>query len=125
MVDIIFDYCMPQPRIDLSVIQANSKKRTEAAFPKMDKLIEFNLVKPGDKLYITVNSCDANDSVAELIDDKYVLYKGEKMTMNNWGCKVTGWKSIRIYDNASIVGQTETLHEKRLAFMSEHNEAVR
>lgn len=44
----------------------------------MDKLIEFNLVKPGDKLYITVNSCNSSESEAELIDDKYVIYKGEK-----------------------------------------------
>lgn len=124
VVEIILDYCMPQPKIDLGAIQKNSKRRTEAAFPKMDKLIEFNLVKPGDKLYITVSSCDANDSEAELIDDKYVMYKGEKMTINNWGCKVTGWKSIRIYDNVAIVGQTETLHEKRLKYMSEHNESA-
>ena len=125
VVGIILDYCMPQPKVDLSAIQKNSKKRTEAAFPKMDKLIEFNLVKPGDKLYITVNSCDTTDSEAELVDDKYVLYKGEKITINNWGCKVTGWKSIRIYDNVAIVGQTETLHEKRIKYMNEHNESVR
>lgn len=125
IANIIFDYCMPQPEIDLSLIQTSSKKRSEAAFPKMDKLIEFNLVKPGDKLYITVNSCDSSESEAELIDDKYVIYKGEKMTINTWGCKVTGWKSIRIYDNVAIVGEAETLHEKRLAYINEHNEAVK
>ncbi len=125
IANIIFDYCMPQPEIDLSLIQTSSKKRSEAAFPKMDKLIEFNLVKPGDKLYITVNSCDSSESEVELIDDKYVIYKGEKMTINTWGCKVTGWKSIRIYDNVAIVGEAETLHEKRLAYINEHNEAVK
>lgn len=125
IANIIFDYCMPQPAIDLSLIQTSSKKRSEAAFPKMDKLIEFNLVKPGDKLYITVNSCNSSESEAEFIDDKYVIYKGEKMTINTWGCKVTGWKSIRIYDNVAIVGETETLHEKRLAYINEHNEAVK
>lgn len=125
IANIIFDYCMPQPEIDLSLIQTSSKKRSEAAFPKMDKLIEFNLVKPGDKLYITVNSCDSSESEAELIDDKYVIYKGEKMTINTRGCKVTGWKSIRIYDNVAIVGEAETLHEKRLAYINEHNEAVK
>ena len=125
IANIIFDYCMPQPEIDLSLIQTSSKKRSEAAFPKMDKLIEFNLVKPGDKLYITVNSCDSSESEAELINDKNVIYKGEKMTINTWGCKVTGWKSIRIYDNVAIVGEAETLHEKRLAYINEHNEAVK
>lgn len=125
IANIIFDYCIPQPEIDLSLIQTSSKKRSEVAFPKMDKLIEFNLVKPGDRLYITVNSCASSESEAELIDDKYVIYKGEKMTINTWGCKVTGWKSIRIYDNVAIVGETETLHEKRLAYINEHNEAVK
>lgn len=124
VVEIVLDYCMPQPKVELGAIQKNNKKRADAAFPKMDKLIEFNLVKPGDRLYITVSSCDAHDSEAELLDEKYVLYKGERMTINNWGCKVTGWKSIRIYDNAAVVGQTETLHEKRLKYMNEHNESV-
>lgn len=124
IVEKILDYCMPQPKVDLSAIQKNSKKRMEAAFPKMDKLMEFHLVKPGDKLYITVSACDSKNSEAELIDDKYVMYQGEKITINNWGRKVTGWKSIRIYDNVAIVGETETLHEKRLKFMNEHNEAV-
>lgn len=96
IANIIFDYCMPQPEIDLSLIQTSSKKRSEAAFPKMDKLIEFNLVKPGDKLYITVNSCDSSESEAELIDDKYVIYKGEKMTINTWGCQSSGTMSVPI-----------------------------
>ncbi|MBR4027199.1 MAG: hypothetical protein IKJ01_06530 [Lachnospiraceae bacterium] len=61
-------------------------------------------------------------AVGVSVDDKYVMYKGEKMTINNWGCKVTGWKSIRIYDNVAIVGEMETLHEKRLKFMRDYNE---
>jgi hypothetical protein len=35
------------------------------------------------------------------------------MTLNEWGCKVTGWSAIRIYVYAAKVGETETLHQKR------------
>lgn len=63
--------------------------------------------------------------MATLLDAKYVRNKNEKMTLNQWGCKVTGWKSIRIYAWAAIEGEIETLQEKRLAYVQEHNEAVR
>ena len=36
--------------------------------------------------------------------------------------EITGWKSIRIYDHVAIVGESETLHEKRMQYMAEHNE---
>lgn len=82
-------------------------------------------MKPGDKVYITLSSVDPKDSLATLLDEKYVLYKNEKMTLNEWGCKVTGWKSIRIYAWMAKEGEIETLQEKRLAYVQEHNEAIK
>ena len=105
-----------------TIENAVSKKRSEAAFPKMDKLIEFKLVKPGDRLYVITGCSKPEETEAVLVDDKYVLFNGEKMTLNTWGCKITGWKSIRIYDHVAIVGESETLHEKRMQYMAEHNE---
>ncbi len=122
IANIILDFCIPQPQIDITTIQKTSKKRSEAAFPKMDKLIEFKLVKPGDRLYVITGCSKPEETEAVLVDDKYVLYNGEKMTLNTWGCKITGWKSIRIYDHVAIVGESETLHEKRMQYMAEHNE---
>ena len=101
-------------------IKTESLKKKEKALPKMDKLIQAGLVNIGDELYITAKP---NDSKAVLIDSKYVNFKGEKITLNEWGCKVMGWKSIRIYVYTAIVGDIETLHQKRLIFMNEHNEA--
>jgi uncharacterized protein with ParB-like and HNH nuclease domain len=124
IADVIFDYCMPQPQINIDSIQKNNKKKTITSYPKMDELIEYGIVKPGDKLYITVNFCDAKKSEAKLLDGKYVLYNGEKITLNSWGCKITGWKSIRIYDYVAIVGENQSLHEKRIAYMNEHMEDV-
>lgn len=125
LADKLFDICLPQPGVDLTRIQKVSRKKMDLSLPKMDKLIEFNMVKPGDRLYITLSSVDQEDSLATLLDAKYVRYKNEKMTLNQWGCKVTGWKSIRIYAWAAVEGEIETLQEKRLAYVQEHNEAVR
>ena len=121
VINTIIDECLPMPSVDLTQIQTGSNKRTEANLPKMGKLIEFGIVKPGDKLYITQKP---DESVATLLDEKYVDYQGSKLTINEWGCKMTGWQSIRIYAYVAIVGEIETLHQKRIAFIQEHNEPV-
>ena len=41
------------------------------------------------------------------------------MTLNKWGCVVTGWKSIRIYQYLAKVGEEETIQEKRLEISEE------
>ena len=98
---IILDECFPQPAIDLTSIQLTGKKNNEDGLPKMDKLIEFGIITPGDNLYITT---DPDNSTASLIDAKYVLYKNEKMTLNEWGCKVTGWQSMIVYNKVRNLG---------------------
>ena len=103
----------------MTKIQFNSIKKNDEALPKMDELMVAGYVKVGDELYITVKP---DDSKATLLDSKYVNFNGEKMTIYDWGCKVTGWKSIRIYAYAAIVGEIETLQQKRLDYLN-HNEA--
>lgn len=120
LIDTVIDECLPTPDIDISQIKTSNKK-LEASLPKMDKLIEFGLVNKGDKIYLTLKP---DESIATLIDEKYVDFNGEKLTLNEWGCKVTGWKSIRIYAYTAIEGEIETLHQKRLAFIQEHNEPI-
>ena len=125
LAEKLINICIPQPNVDITFVQKNSRNKMEAMLPKMDKLIEFNIVKTGDELYITANFVNQEESKAVLVDEKYVLYKEQKMTLNEWGCKVTGWTSIRIYAYVAKVGEIETLHEKRLAYVQEHNEAVK
>lgn len=120
LIDTIIDECLPTPDIDISQIKTSNKK-LEALLPKMDKLIEFGLINKGDKIYLTLKP---DESVATLVDEKYVDFNGEKLTINEWGCRVTGWQSIRIYAYVAIVGEIETLHQKRLAFIQDHNEPV-
>ena len=93
---------------------ATNHKTREDGLPRMDKMIEFGLVKPGDKLIITTKP---NDSEATLIDGKYVQFKGKKTRIYDWGLQVTGWSSIRIYQYAAIAGENETLQDKRIAFI--------
>ena len=119
LVSVLVDKCLPAPQVELSRLQVNSRKSVEAALPKMSKLIEFGLIKPGDKIYVTISP---DDSEATLLDDKYVDFRGSRMTLNEWGCKVTGWKSIRIYTYVAIAGEIETLQQKRISYIQEHNE---
>lgn len=121
LINMLVDKCLPTPKMDLSKLQTNSRKRVEASLPKMNKLIEFGLISPGDKIYVTISP---DNSEATLLDDKYVDFRGEKMTLNEWGCKVTGWKSIRIYTYVAVVGEIETLQQKRMSYIQEHNEEI-
>ncbi|EPY2273395.1 hypothetical protein ACXAUS_002256 [Clostridium sporogenes] len=82
---------------------------TRNTFPGMDKLFEWGIIKGGDAVVIK----NRDNSEATVIDSKYVDFKGEKLTFNKWGQKVTGWSSIRIYDWVLIKGNDKTLHEMR------------
>ena len=37
------------------------------------------------------------NSEATLIDHQYVNYRGERLRINEWGQRVTGWSAIQIY----------------------------
>lgn len=91
----------------------------ENALPKLNKLIEYGLLHIGDKLYITTEN---NNSEATLLDGSYVEYKGKKMKISDWGCNVTGKKNVNIYTISALVGEDETLQQKRIKYTINHNE---
>lgn len=115
MINLIVNNCLH----NTNTIHNNNLKKHYSSYPKMNKLIEFGLIKPGDKLYITIA---ANNSEAELLDEKYVLFQGKKMTLNEWGCHITKWSTINIYKYAAILGEIETLHEKRIKYQNDNDE---
>lgn len=117
IVNKIVDKCFPKFEIDIEKVKRLSSAKDKNLY-RMDKILELGILKPGDKVYITVKP---EDSVATLIDSKYVNYKGNKMTLNEWGCNVTGWKSIRIYQYLAKEGEEETIQEKRIE-ISENEE---
>jgi len=91
--------------------ERNSTDITRANLPRMPKLFEWGLLKKGDKLYI--KNHDKEASMAEVIDERFVNYKGNKITYNQWGQYVTGWSSICIYAWAVKLDCDKTLDSLR------------
>ncbi|QPW57053.1 hypothetical protein IRP63_08910 [Clostridium botulinum] len=111
---------LPPPALEDFYVEVDDKKRstytpkrdtpiTRTTLPGMDKLFEWGIIKAGDAVVIK----NRDNSEATVIDSKYVDFKGEKLTFNKWGQKVTGCSSIRIYDWVLIKGRDKTLHETR------------
>jgi len=95
---------------------------TRTNLPRMPKLFEWGLIKEGDKLYI--KNHDKEASLAEVIDQRFVNYKGNKMTYNQWGQDVTGWSSICIYEWAVKIDSDKTLDNLRREKLNEIDNEV-
>lgn len=120
------DKTLPPPQLDHFYVDitgatvshqiiSSKKTITRTNLPRMKKLFEWGLIGPRDRLRIK----NYDDSEAEVISEKYVDYKGEKLTYNQWGQKVTGWSAICIYEWAIPIGSEKNLHEQRLKKMEE------
>lgn len=90
-------------------------KRVMTQLPRMDWLIEQSIVNIGDEVYIINHP----DEVAVIKNAESVEYKGELMSFNQFGCKITGWKAIQIYAYMKKVGEKDTLAELREEKMHE------
>ena len=90
-------------------------KRVMTQLPRMDWLIEQGIVNIGDEVYIINHP----DEVAVIKNAESVEYKGELMSFNQFGCKITGWKAIQIYAYMKKVGEKDTLAELREEKMNE------
>lgn len=90
-------------------------KRVMTQLPRMDWLIEQGIVNIGDEVYIINHP----DEVAVIKNAESVEYKGELMSFNQFGCKITGWKAIQIYAYMKKVGEKDTLVELREEKMHE------
>lgn len=90
-------------------------KRVMTQLPRMDWLIEQGIVNIGDEVYIINHT----DEVAVIKNAESVEYKGELMSFNQFGCKITGWKAIQIYAYMKKVGEKDTLAELREEKMHE------
>lgn len=84
-------------------------KRTQTKLPKLDWMIEQGLIKPGDRICVISHP----EETATILDEKHVEYKGETMSMNVFGCRVTGWSAIQSYAVMRLVGSKKTLGEMR------------
>lgn len=92
-----------------------TKKDSPTKYPKMDWLMEQGIIKTGDDIYVINHPED----IATVIDANTVEFNGEKLSFNQFGCKVTGWTVIQTYAMMKIVGNQETLAELRYKKMKE------
>ena len=90
-------------------------KRKSTQLPKMDWLIDQGIINIGDEVYLINHP----EEVATVVDAKNVEYKGEKMSFNQFGCEITGWKAIQIYAFMKKVGGNQTLAKLREEKMEE------
>lgn len=123
---IDIDRILPPPSLEDFYVEVDSRKKVvysekrntpikRASLPGMDRLFEWGIIKAGD--IVEVRNRENTDAI--FIDSKYVDFKGEKLTFNKWGQKVTGWSTIRIYEWVKIKGSEKTLHEMRQDKMME------
>jgi hypothetical protein len=61
-------------------------------------MVDLGRLKIGETL--TIRGRD--NSSARVLDGRHVEFKGQRMTFNEWGQRVTGWPSIRIYTMACL-----------------------
>lgn len=90
-------------------------KRSVTLLPKMDWLIEQGVVNIGDEIYVINHP----DEKATIIDHENVKYKEDVMSFNQFGCKITGWKSIQCYAWMKVVGNNDVLSDLREKKMRE------
>lgn len=90
-------------------------KRKSTQLPKMDWLINQGIINIGDEVYLINHP----EEVAVIVDSKNVEYKGKKMSFNQYGCELTGWKAIQIYAFMKKVGGNITLAKLRKEKMEE------
>ena len=91
------------------------EKTSHVKLPKMDWLIKEGLLNIGDEVYVSIFP----EEVAIIKDNEHVEYKDALMSFNQFGQKVTGWKTINIYAWMKVVGKDETLAEMRERRMKE------
>lgn len=100
---------------DLESEKKATEIRIRRKLPNMRWLIEQNVLHIGDIVYLINHP----NEKATVVDEKYVKYNNEILTFNQFGCKITGWKTIQIYSWMKIEGSTETLSQLREKKMRE------
>lgn len=89
---------------------------TKRVLPKIDAMIEWGVIKPGD----TIKAKDRTER-AILLDNGLVEYDGEVLSMQKWLKTLYGWSSIQTYVFAVHEASGKTLAEIRQKYMDEQS----
>lgn len=95
--------------------EAEEIRTKRTSLPNLDWMIEQGVVSVGDKICVISHP----NEMATIVDGKHVEYKDERMSMNVFGCKVTGWTAIQSYALMRRVEDKKTLSELREEKMRE------
>lgn len=101
----------------MSYTKRESSDITKRSLPKIDKLMEWGIVKAGDQI-----KAKNKDDTATLMNDGKVKNNktNEITTMQQWLKPLYGWPSIQTYVFAIDVKTGKTLSELRAEYMDEH-----
>lgn len=80
--------------------------------PGKQRLADFianGKVHVGERVHVNKQTAE----FATIVDGQHVEYKGEKMLINTWGQKMTGWSSISIYDSVILARNGQPLKSLR------------
>lgn len=101
----------------MSYTKRESSDITKRSLPKIDKLMEWGIVKAGDQI-----KAKNKDDTATLMNDGKVKNNktNEITTMQQWLKPLYGWPSIQTYVFAIDVKTGKSLSELRAEYMDEH-----
>lgn len=89
--------------------EAEEIRTKRISLHKLDWMLDQGLVNVGGKICVISHP----EETATIIDGKHVEYNGEIMSMNVFGCKITGWSAIQSYANMRLADGKKTLDEMR------------
>lgn len=109
------DYFVPiATQSSQSILNDCSSDITKRVLPRIDKLIEWGVVKKGDQL-----KAKNKDDIATLLSDGRVKINntGEETSMQQWLKSVYGWTTVATYDFAIHVETGKSLSVLRDEYM--------
>ena len=95
-----------------SVVEKKSKSRQ--ALPKIDTMLSWGVVKPGDIIV-----AKGRDDEATLLANGNVIVNGEEKSMQSWLKNVYGWSSVQTYANTIRKESGKTLSQIREEYMEQ------
>ncbi|MEF2912707.1 MAG: hypothetical protein U0O25_00090 [Succinivibrio sp.] len=117
------DYDDYYVKIANSTVTSYSKREssdiTKRSLPKIEKLMEWEIVKAGDQ----IKAKNKDDTATLMSDGKVKINKtNEITTMQQWLKPLYGWPSIQTYVFAIDVKTGKSLSELRAEYMESHQE---
>lgn len=102
-----------------SYSKMESSDITKRSLPKIEKLMEWEIVKAGDQ----IKAKNKDDTATLMSDGKVKINKtNEITTMQQWLKPLYGWPSIQTYVFAIDVKTGKSLSELRAEYMESHQE---